>query len=97
MKRLLPVIILSLIVAGSVTAQIETNVEQAERFRVVQEVPTIEGNALDNLTSQDVHLTSRVMLYKSNSQLEQLGTTYGWTLSNSQLEQLGSRFGLFVN
>ena len=88
MKRLLPVIILSLIVAGSVIAQVETNVENAVRFRVVQEVPTIESNAPNNLTGQDVELTSQGMLHNSNSQLEQLGedSRWGWVTSNSQLQ-----------
>ncbi|GAB4297418.1 MAG: hypothetical protein Kow0098_21580 [Ignavibacteriaceae bacterium] len=74
-------------------AQVTSDVEEAVRFRVVTEQTTsIEGISIDAVTSSESSINA-VIENRSNAQLEELGSRFGFIRSNSQLEELGSRFG----
>ena len=80
-------LILSLIFSGVLFiagfAQSLDNVEQAVRYHA-----NIEAATLSQPYSSTINVA--IMDNKSNSQLEGLGSIYGWGRSNSQLEGLGS-------
>ncbi len=73
-------------------AQTPNNVEKATRFRVTTEAATLNSasNTEINTASQ---VNSPVFVNRSSSQLEAMGSRYGWATSNSQLSALGSRYG----
>ena len=89
------------------TAQVPDNVEKAQRNRIAYDKVTVEKSyiksteqsqwnmlALENRSSSQVQeLGSRYGWIRSNSQLDELGSRYGWIRSNSQLDELGSRYG----
>ena len=82
-------------------------VEEAVRYRVQGDATLVEQQvsvsnsyeSSDNLilqnrsNSQIEELGSRYGWVRSGSQLEELGSRYGWVRSGSQLEELGSRYG----
>jgi len=89
--------ILSLLVGGlflSSYAQVANNVEKATRYRVNQDniitVPEAQNSSsvTEEFLNDVIYVESR-----SASQLEELGSRYGWSRSGSQLDELGSRYG----
>ncbi len=105
--------ILSLLVGGlflSGYAQVANNVEKATRYRVNQDniITVSEAQNSSSVTveflndainvefrsaSQLEELGSRYGFSRSGSQLDELGSRYGWSRSGSQLDELGSRYG----
>jgi hypothetical protein len=88
--------ILSLLVGGlflSGYAQV-ANVEKATRYRVTQDnIITVPETHVSSLQS-DEYLNDAIKVdFRSNSQLEELGSRYGWSRSSTQLDELGSRYG----
>ena len=87
----------------------KNNVEQAVRYQVIQNRRTVQFNnftrtrtitsdtrtrtLVDNSSAQLENLGSSYGWSKSNSQLDNLGSSYGWSKSNTQLDNLGSRYG----
>ena len=66
-------------------------VEEAVRYRVQGQATLIEQQVS---VSNSVETTDNMILQnRSNSQLEELGSRYGFVKSGSQLEELGSRYG----
>jgi len=87
-----------LLLASSVWAQSTAIIEQAVRYRVIQNVETIPGDNPDAKFVQPTGLDKyNVIESKSSAQIEELGSRYGWTISNAQLEQLGSRYGWTIS
>jgi len=75
-------LILSITLCGglfiSALAQVADNVDQATRYRVAQDNITAIAES-HNLSSFEVtHSVLRVLENKSNSQLEELGSRFGW-------------------
>ena len=89
------------------TAQVPDNVEKAQRNRIAKDKITVEksyiqsteqseGNMLaleSRSSSQLQELGTRYGFVRSNSQLDELGTRYCFVRSNSQLDELGTRYG----
>ena len=74
-------------------AQVADNVEEATRYRVNQDNIT---TLAENHTFQSSEATQTELKFlerRSASQLEELGSKYGWVRSGSQLEELGSKYG----
>ncbi len=66
-------------------------VEEAVRYRVQGNATLVEQQIS---VSNSIETTENMILQnRSNSQLEELGSRYGWVKSGSQLEELGSRYG----
>ncbi len=90
--------ILSLFVVGlfiSGYAQVADNVQKADRYRVTQDnrIITVSKTHASSSNGEDFLNDAIKVEFRSNSQLEELGSRYGWTRSSSQLEELGSRYG----
>ena len=90
-------LILSLTLCGGLfisgLAQVADNVNEATRYRVAQDNITAIAES-HNLSSFEVTQTDlQVLESRSNAQLDELGSRFGWVRSSSQLEELGSRFG----
>ena len=90
-------ILFILLVGGlyvSVLAQVAGNVEQATRYRVTEDniSTAAEHHQFNSSTVQNVG-DLRILANRSNSQLDELGSRYGWVRSSSQLDELGSRYG----
>ena len=93
--------------AISSTAQVPENVEKAQRNRIDNDKITVEKSyiqsteqsqwnilSLENRSSSQLQeLGSRYGFLRTNSQLEELGSRYGFLRTNSQLDELGSRYG----
>ena len=87
-------LILSIFLVGGLLVSTLAQVEQATRYRVTEDnITTVAEH--HNFTSSDVQNVTdlRILANRSNSQLDELGSRYGWVRSNSQLEELGSRYG----
>jgi len=87
---ILSVLLGGLIISGY--AQVADNVQEATRFSVTQDniiaVPETHNN------SSEINLNDAINVdFRSSSQLDELGSRYGWARSNSQLDELGSRYG----
>jgi len=74
-------------------AQVADNVEEATRYRVNQDnITTLaENHAFQSSEATQTEL--KFLERRSGSQLEELGSKYGWVRSGSQLEELGSKYG----
>ncbi len=89
--------ILSLFVVGlfiSGYAQVADNVQKADRYRVTQDnriITVSETHALSSNNEEFLNDALKVE-FRSNSQLEELGSRYAFSRSGSQLEELGSRY-----
>ena len=89
--------ILSLFVVGlfiSGYAQVADNVQKADRYRATQDnriITVSETHALSS-NGEDFLNDAVKVEFRSNSQLEELGSRYAFTRSGSQLEELGSRY-----
>ncbi len=75
-----------------VFAQVPQNVETASRYRSNVKKTTYKTVANNSIMSIDI-VQKNINEKKSNAQLEDLGTRYGWSRSNAQLEDLGTRYG----
>jgi hypothetical protein len=89
--------ILSLFVVGlfiSGYAQVADNVQKADRYRVTQDnrVITVSETHASSSNSEDFVNDAIKVEFRSNSQLEELGSRYAFSRSGSQLEELGSRY-----
>src|SRR4030065_2604905 len=88
--------ILSLLVGGlflSSYAQV-ANVEKATRYRVTQDnIITVPETHVSSFISDECLNDAIKVDFRSNSQLEELGSRYGWSRSSTQLDELGSRYG----
>ena len=74
-------------------AQVADNVQEATRYRVNQDNITIlTDNHLTN-TAEVTQSELKFLENRSSSQLEELGSKYGWVRSSAQLEELGSKYG----
>ena len=75
-------------------AQVADNVEKATRYRVTQDniIAVSETHASSSIVEEFLNDAINVE-FRSNSQLEELGSRYGFTRSSTQLEELGSRYG----
>jgi hypothetical protein len=90
--------ILSILVVGlfiSGYAQVAENVQKADRYRVTQDnrIITVSETHASSSNSEDFLNDAVTVEFRSNSQLEELGSRYGFARSSSQLEELGSRYG----
>ncbi|RKY94370.1 MAG: hypothetical protein DRQ01_02510, partial [Ignavibacteriae bacterium] len=90
--------VLSVLLAGGLfftgIAQVADNVDEATRFRVSVDNITTVANQNTNTSIAEVNPSDvRILDNRSNFQLEELGSRYGWVRSNSQLNELGSRYG----
>ncbi len=90
--------ILSVLLAGGLfftgLAQVADNVDEATRFRVTVDNITTVAKQNSNTSIAEVNPSDvRILDNRSNAQLEELGSRFGWVRSNTQLEELGSRFG----
>ena len=90
MHRLFFTVIASLLFISSAMAQLTSNVEEAQRYRVNQPTVVLEKAAFSNIGYESA--SNGVIHNRSNSQLEELGTRYIFIRSNSQLEELGTRY-----
>ncbi|MEE9450540.1 MAG: hypothetical protein V3V72_10860, partial [Ignavibacteriaceae bacterium] len=90
--------ILSVLLAGGLfftgLAQVADNVDEATRFRVTVDNITTVTRQNTNTSIAEVNPSDvRILDNRSNFQLEELGSRYGWVRSNTQLNELGSRYG----
>ena len=90
--------ILSILVVGlfiSGYAQVADNVQKADRYRVTQDnrIITVSETHTSSSISEEFLNDAIKVEFRSNLQLEELGSRYGFTRSSSQLEELGSRYG----
>ena len=90
--------VLSVLLAGGLfftgIAQVADNVDEATRFRVSVDNITTVAKQNTNTSIAEVNPSDvRILDNRSNFQLEELGSRYGWVRSNSQLNELGSRYG----
>ena len=89
--------IFTILVGGlfmSGNAQVADNVEKATRYRVVQDnIMTVSESQVSSITSDQILSDAINVDLRSNAQLDELGSRYGWTRSGSQLDELGSRYG----
>ncbi len=75
-------------------AQVADNVEKATRYRVVQDnIMTVSESQVSTNNSEQILSDAINVDLRSNAQLDELGSRYGWTRSGSQLDELGSRYG----
>ena len=86
MRKLILSLILSGVFCIAGFAQSLDNVEQAVRYHA-----NIDAATLTQPYSSSIIVS--VVDNKSNSQIEGLGSMYGWSRSNSQIEGLGSMYG----
>ena len=86
MRKLILSLILSGVLCIAGFAQSLDNVEQAVRYHA-----NIDAATLSQPYSSSIIVSA--VDSKSNSQLSELGSIYGWTRSNSQLNELGSIYG----
>ena len=77
--------------AISGTAQVPNNVEKAQRNRIVKDNVTVEKSYIQTFEQSQWNMLS--LENRSSSQIQELGSRYGWIRSNSQLDELGSRYG----
>ena len=83
--------ILLFVVLFALIATSFAQVEEAVRYRVQGEATLLEQQVS---VSNEVETADNMILQnRSNSQLEELGSRYGFVKSSSQLEELGSRYG----
>ena len=74
-------------------AQVADNVQEATRYRVNQDnITTVTDHQPINI-SEFYQSELKFLENRSSSQLEELGSKYGWVRSSSQLEELGSKYG----
>ena len=90
--------ILSILVVGlfiSGYAQVAENVQKADRYRVTQDNRIITVSETHVLSSNNEEFLNDAVKveFRSNSQLDELGSRYGWSRSGTQLDELGSRYG----
>jgi hypothetical protein len=91
-------LVLSLVICGGLfysgIAQTADNVDQAVRYRISEDNMTTfaETNSFTSEVAEH-QVDLRVLDHYSNTQLEQLGSRYGWVRSSAQLDELGSRYG----
>ena len=75
--------ILSLLAGGlflSGYAQVADNVQKATRYRVTQDnIMTVSESHATSPTSEEFLNDAINVEFRSNSQLEELGSRYGWT------------------
>ncbi len=74
-------------------AQVANNVEEATRYRVNQDNITTLAENHAFQSSEVTQTEFKFLERRSGSQLEELGSKYGWVRSGSQLEELGSKYG----
>jgi len=74
-------------------AQVADNVQEATRYRVNQDNITTLADNHQQYTSEVIQSELKFLENRSASQLEELGTKYGWVRSASQLEELGTKYG----
>ena len=94
MQKLFLSLVVSVLFISTTMAQLSTNVEDAQRYRVNNQTTVFESSTSTNLVTESA-INSSMILNRSNSQLEELGSRYIFVRSNSQLEELGSRY-IFV-
>ena len=92
------ILILSLVIFGGLffsgIAQIADNVDQAVRYRISEDNITAVTESHNNTSIlEENHSDMRVLEQRSNAQLEELGSLYGWVRSSTQLDELGSLYG----
>ena len=75
----------------SSTAQVQDNVEKAQRNRIVKDKITVEKSYIHS--SEQTSWNKIALEKRSYSQFQVLGTRYGWVRANSQLDELGTRYG----
>ena len=83
-----------LLLAGfaiSSPAQVPENVEKAQRNRIDKDKITVEKSYIQS--SEQSYWNILALESRSSSQLQELGSRYGFVRSNSQLDELGSRYG----
>ena len=94
MKNIVHFSVIILLLFAVSQAQTLSNVEQAVRYRVVQNVSSDAGNISQaNSAITDYETAVPLLVSKSASQLEELGSRYGFVKSDAQLQELGSRYG----
>ncbi|MFZ0455862.1 MAG: hypothetical protein WAM24_19095, partial [Ignavibacteriaceae bacterium] len=102
MRKLILSLILSGVLCIAGFAQSLDNVEQAVRYRANIDAATLSQpysssilvSVIDNRTNSQIEDLGSIFGWtRSNSQVEGLGSIFGWTRSNSQVEDLGSIFG----
>jgi len=86
--------VLSLLVGGlfiSGYAQVAGNVQKADRYRVTQDniIITVSETHASSSNSEEFLNDAIKVEFRSNSQIEELGSRYSFS---SQLEELGSRY-----
>jgi hypothetical protein len=94
MHKLFIPFIVSLLFLSTAIAQLSSNVEEAQRYRVNSQTAVLESNTSTSVGNESVTNPNRIFT-RSNSQLEELGARYIFVRSNSQLEELGARY-IFV-
>src|SRR3972149_1786866 len=73
------------------TAQVPDNVEKAQRNRIAKDKITVEKSYIQSTEQSEGNMLA--LESRSSSQLQELGTRYGFVRSNSQLDELGTRYG----
>ncbi|MFO7527169.1 MAG: hypothetical protein R6W68_17075 [Ignavibacteriaceae bacterium] len=94
MQKLFSSLVVSVLFISTTMAQLSTNVEDAQRYRVNTQTTVFESSNSTNLVNESA-TNSGMILNKSNSQLEELGARYIFVRSNSQIDELGARY-IFV-
>ena len=94
MKKVIYLFFLLFVLSAIVIPQTSKNVDTAIRFRIVQDLNTdVEKSAEIYSSSPSFDLVALALINKSASQLEELGSRYGFVKSDAQLQELGSRYG----
>ena len=74
-------------------AQVANNVQEATRYRVNQDNITALAERHAFQSFEVTQTEFKFLASRSSSQLEELGTKYGWVRSGSQLDELGTKYG----
>ena len=93
MRKTLLTLLVFVFSAFFVFAQVPQNVETATRYRGNINKKVLKQAVSNRVISKIDEIQTGIYDKKSNAQLEDLGSRYGWLRSDAQLEDLGSRYG----
>ena len=87
---LLGVFVLSVQAKGPIQ---KNNIEKAARYQIIQNTRTVEFNKVNRTRTRTNELRTNTIVLNSSAQVDNLGSSYGYSKSNSQVDNLGSSYG----
>ena len=71
----------------------KNNIQKAARYQVIQNNRTVEFNNDTRTRTRTNELRTRTFVDNSSAQVDNLGSSYGYSKSNTQVDNLGSSYG----